>query len=123
MRGIVAAGVVAIVAFTAPSSAGAAEDRDKLPFYVLSEGTATCGEFTAEPHMQTVRMSWVLGYISGRNREAPKGQRFAGSGSPLMPGTVLGWLQSYCASHALAALPNAVDALRADLQAHEPSGK
>src|SRR5690242_15888106 len=34
---------------------------------VLSEGASTCGEFIAEPQMQLVRLSWVLGYISGRN--------------------------------------------------------
>ena len=59
--------VVAIILF--PFAAHAL-DANREPFYILSEGATTCGEFTTEPETQTIRMEWILGYISGRNREA-----------------------------------------------------
>lgn len=68
---------------------------------VLSEGATTCGEFIAEPGMQTSRMEWILGYISGRNREATSPHdRFIGR-SFQQPATVIGWLQGYCRLHSL----------------------
>jgi hypothetical protein len=64
-------------------------------------------------------MAWVLGYISGRNREAASPRdRWIGRSFD-KPETVLGWLQSYCQAHSLDYLLNAADALRADFQRHE----
>jgi hypothetical protein len=95
------------------------QDVNRSPFYTLSEGATTCGEFIAQPAMQAVRTAWVLGYISGRNREAisPR-ERLIGS-SFQQPATVLAWLQSYCQSHSLDTLLVAADELRADFQRHE----
>ena len=62
---------------------------------ILSEGNTTCGEFTTQPVMQSVRMAWVLGYISGvnaglaRNPEIAPAERMAGR-SFQQPATVLG---------------------------------
>jgi len=78
------------------------------PFFILSEGMATCGEFTSQPEMQGVRLSWVLGYVSGVNaglaiagsHQAAPAERMAGS-SFQQPATVIGWLQSYCSVHPL----------------------
>jgi hypothetical protein len=101
------------------TSAVHAFDVTREPFYTLSEGGTTCGEFIAQPQMQTIRMEWVLGYISGRNREAasPR-ERFIGR-SFERTDTVLGWLQSYCRSHSLGPLFKAADDLRADFERHE----
>ena len=83
-------------------------NRDR--FYVLSEGATTCGEFVAQPQMQTIRMEWVLGYISGRNREAASPRDRLIGHSFERTDTVLGWLQSYCQAHSLDYLLNAADA-------------
>src|SRR5215469_13308152 len=94
-------------------------NRDR--FYVLSEGATTCGEFVAQPQMQTIRMEWVLGYISGRNREAASPRDRLIGHSFERTDTVLGWLQSYCQTHSLNTLVNAADDLRADFRRHEES--
>lgn len=110
--------LVVVLVTTAPlfvsGSARALDD-----WLILSEGATTCGEFIAQPGMQTVRMEWVLGYISGRNREAisPR-ERMIGS-SFQQPAAVLGWLQSYCQFHSLDTLAKAADNLRSDFQRHE----
>jgi hypothetical protein len=64
-------------------------------------------------------MEWVLGYISGRNREdvLPR-ERLVGS-SFQRTDTVIAWLQNYCRSHSLDFLMAAADNLRADFQRHE----
>ena len=91
---------------------------------ILSEGNTTCGEFTTQPVMQSVRMAWVLGYISGvnagltRNPEIAPAERMAGR-SFQQPATVLGWLQSYCLAHPLDALVIAATELRKDFIRHE----
>jgi hypothetical protein len=94
-------------------------DVNLSPFFTLSEGATTCGEFIAQPTMQTVRMAWVVGYISGRNREAISPRERTIGSSFQQPATVIGWLQSYCQSHSLEPLTAAADALRADFQRHE----
>jgi hypothetical protein len=110
--------VLVVVAFSAPDVAGAL-DVNRVPFRTLSEGATTCGEFVAEPWMQSSRMEWVLGYISGRNREAVSpGNRIIG-GSFQQPATVIAWLQNYCQFHSLDTLLNAADRLRDDFQRHE----
>jgi hypothetical protein len=107
--------VVVATALFLPGTARGVE----LEWLVLSDGATTCGEFIAEPGMQTVRMEWVLGYISGRNREAASPHdRFIGR-SFQQPATVIGWLQSYCRLHSLDTLAKAADDLRADFQRHE----
>jgi len=84
--------VLLATAFFLPGTA----DGLDVEWLMLSEGATTCGEFIAEPGMQNVRMEWVLGYISGRNREATSSRdRFIGR-SFQQPATVIGWLQSYC---------------------------
>jgi hypothetical protein len=88
------------------------------PFMVLSEGASTCGEFVAEPEKQAMRMEWVLGYISGRNLEAPSAERFAGR-SFQKPATVIGWLQTYCGSRAMQPLFQAGEDLRAEFLRQE----
>jgi hypothetical protein len=94
-------------------------DVNNAEWLMLSEGATTCGEFIAEPGMQTVRMEWVLGYISSRNREATSSRnRFIGR-SFQQPATVIGSLQSYCRLHSLDVLVKAADDLRAHFQRHE----
>jgi hypothetical protein len=110
--------VLAAAAIVAPDTAHAL-DVNRAPFQVLSEGATTCGEFVAQPWMQSARMEWVLGYISGRNREAiSPGDRAIGS-SFQQPETVIAWLQNYCRVHSLDVLIDAADHLRADFQRHE----
>lgn len=94
-------------------------DVTREPFFTLSEGATTCGEFIAQPQMQTIRMAWVLGYISGRNREAASPRDRLIGRSFEMPETVLGWLQSYCQAHSFETFLKAADDLRADCQRHE----
>jgi hypothetical protein len=94
-------------------------DVSRAPFRTLSEGATTCGEFVSQPWMQSARMEWVLGYISGRNREAiSPHERNIGS-SFQEPATVIAWLQNYCQVHTLDRLLNAADQLRDDFQRHE----
>jgi hypothetical protein len=99
--------------------AARALDVNRDPFYTLSEGATTCGEFVAQPQMQTIRIEWILGYISGRNREAASPQDRLIGRSVERTDTVLGWLQSYCQAHSLDPLVKAADDLRADFQRHE----
>jgi hypothetical protein len=107
------------VATTVLPFAARAIDVSREPFYTLGEGATTCGEFVAQPQMQTIRTEWVLGYISGRNREAASpGGRLIGR-SFGRTDTVLGWLQSYCQAHSFDTLLKAADDLRADFQRHE----
>jgi hypothetical protein len=94
-------------------------DLNHEPFYALGEGATTGGEFVAQPQMQTIRMEWVLGYISGRNREAASQRDRLIGRSFERTDTVLGWLQSYCQAHSLDTLVKAADDLRADFQRHE----
>jgi hypothetical protein len=86
---------------------------DNLPFTILSDGATTCGEFIAEPGGQSLRASWALGYVTGRNVAAPAPERMAGS-SYQKPATVIGWLRAYCGAHALQKLVTAAEFLRAD---------
>jgi hypothetical protein len=99
--------------------AARALDVNREPFYILSEGATTCGEFVAQPQTQTIRMSWVLGYVSGRNREAASPRDRLIGRSFERTDSVLGWLQSYCQAHSLDTLVNAANDLRADFQKHE----
>jgi hypothetical protein len=110
--------VLVVATFFLPGAATAL-DVNRAPFRTLSEGATTCGEFIAEPWMQSARMEWVLGYISGRNREGSSpDERNIGS-SFQEPATVIAWLQNYCQVHSLDRLLNAADHLRADFQRHE----
>jgi hypothetical protein len=68
--------------------------------------------------MQTDGLACVLGYLSGRNREAHGAERMAGT-SLKMPATTLGWLQHCCAAHALEVLADAADKLRAEAWSRE----
>jgi hypothetical protein len=102
--------------------AGAAEERFPGYSVVLSEGMSTCGEFIAEPQMQTVRLSWVLGYITGRNVSAPPGKGMTGS-SFQQPATAIGWLNSYCTAHALDTLVIAAERLREDFVRQETGAR
>jgi hypothetical protein len=106
--------VVAIIVFPF-----AAHAPDAEPFYILSKGLTTCGEFITEPQMQTIRMKWIPGYISGRNREAASPRDRLIGRSFERTNTVLSWLQSYCQTHSLNTLVNAAADLRADFQRHE----
>ena len=110
--------VVAVVMLFSSRSAGAV-DVNSAPFQILSEGATTCGEFVAEPSMQSARMAWVLGYISGRNREAVSPDNRTIGSSFQRPATVIAWLQHYCQLHSLDMLVYAADKLRADFQRHE----
>jgi hypothetical protein len=103
---------------TSPSSSQAL-DINEAPLVVLGEGSTTCGEFTANPSIQIAMTQWVLGYISGRNREGrtPDGRTIGYS--LRNPSTALSWLQSYCNSHSLDLLVKAAEDLRNDFQKHE----
>jgi hypothetical protein len=107
-----------LVLLTVPDSAQAL-DVNATPLAVLGDGSTTCGEFTAIPGLQDAKTQWVLGYISGRNKEGQTPQERKIGLSLRKPGTALGWLQSYCNSHSLNILAQAADDLRADFQAHE----
>jgi hypothetical protein len=107
--------------FCVASTCGAANAQSSWPthvFQTLSEGGSTCGEYIAEPGKQVVRMEWVLGYISGANSRGPVAEALAGT-SFQMPATVVGWLQSYCASHPLDVMSAAAEVLRRDFLARE----
>jgi hypothetical protein len=80
---------------------------------ILSEGQSTCSAYNAQPEMQAVRASWVLGYISGVNSRSPAAEALAGR-SFQIPATVIEWLQSYCASHPLDIMAVAAEELRRD---------
>lgn len=97
---------------------GAHEAQAQHEAMILSEGNSSCGEYIAEPAKQGVRSSWVLGYISGANSRGPITEALAGS-SFQMPATVIGWLQTYCASHPLDPIVTAAEQLRRDFLAHE----
>ena len=91
---------------------------------ILSEGATTCGEFIAQPAMQTIRMEWVLGYISGvnagisRSAKASQAETMAGQSFERTE-TAIGWLQGYCSAHPLDVLVSAAEALRNDFMRHE----
>jgi hypothetical protein len=98
---------------------GQAADTTNMPFEVLSEGVTTCGEYIAEPAARGVRTAWVVGYITGRNREAASPRdRLIGTSFD-RPESVVGWLLSYCQTHSLDPLVRAADDLRADFLKHE----
>src|SRR5437764_12556041 len=106
-------GIFIAVALFAPHTVHGS-DVNREPFRTFGEGGTTCGEFIAQPGiMQTVRMEWVLVYISGRNREAALPRERDIGTSFQQPATVIGWLQSYCRSHSLDTLISAADNLRA----------
>jgi hypothetical protein len=86
---------------------------------VLSNGTITCGEFLSDsPPTQAADTEWVLGYISGRNRESSVGSRMAGA-SFTAPQSVTAWLQNHCRTHPLDRLADAADKLRDDFLRRE----
>jgi hypothetical protein len=86
---------------------------------ILSNGQITCGEFLSDnPQTQSADAEWVLGYISGRNRESPPGSRFVGT-SFRTPESITAWLQNYCRTHALNEFIQAADALRDELLQRE----
>ena len=88
-------------------------------YSVLSNGYITCGEFLSDnPGSQAADAVWVLGYITGRNRDSPAGSRNAGT-SFTAPSSVTAWLQNYCQTHALDRLVEAADALRAEFLRRE----
>jgi hypothetical protein len=97
----------------------AAEPVLAAPSEVLGEGTATCGDFLSQPTMQSVRLEWVLGYISGRNAEAPLpvekmiGRNLHDAQTPFV------WLQNYCQANGAKPLIVAADELRVFLRQHE----
>jgi hypothetical protein len=92
--------------------------------FILSEGNTTCSEFTTQPEMQTIRLAWILGFISGinasfaRSPQSAAAERMAGR-SAQRTETITGWLQSYCAAHPLDPLVTAATQLRLDLIRHE----
>jgi hypothetical protein len=106
---------------TAAVVSGPADARDETSsrtIMILSEGQSTCGAYNAEPDMQPVRASWVLGYISGVNSRSTAMEALAGR-SFQMPAAVIEWLQSYCASHPMDIIAVAAEALRRDFLARE----
>lgn len=113
--------IIAVVLTTPFFLTGTARglDINNAVWVDLSEGATTCGEFIAQPGMRAVRMEWVLGYISGRNRQANSPRERSIGSSFSQPATVIGWLQSYCRVHGLGTLTEAADDLRADFQRHE----
>jgi hypothetical protein len=108
---------LALVACFAVTSAEAADTRD-TPYFLLSEGSTTCGEYIAQPELKAARLEWVLGYISGRNRESRGAERMAGT-TLKMPATTVVWLEHYCPAHALDMLATAADKLRAEAWSRE----
>jgi hypothetical protein len=101
-------------------SAGATEP---IPEWLgLSSATRTCGDFVLDSReAQYTDLGWMLGYISGRNREAPVGSRTVGrSYTTAMP--VLIWVQNYCRKHPFDDLIKAADKLREDFIKREQSG-
>ena len=110
--------VSGVMPFTLTAGTNAAETPSNAHM-VLSNGQITCGEFlTDSPHTQASDTEWVLGYISGRNREAPAGRRMAGT-SFTAPDSVTAWLQNYCRTHALNHLVEAADELRTEFLLRE----
>ena len=88
---------------------------------VLSNGQITCGEFLADnERTQNADIEWVLGYISGRNQEAPAGSQMAGASFTTVE-PVKVWLQNYCRNHPFNLLVTAADELRAEFLRRERS--
>jgi Resolvase, N terminal domain len=78
------------------------------PFNVLSDGAATCGEYsTANGARQAQMEDWILGFLSGLNAGS-RGQMRTVGHSFQSPKTIEGWLQNYCASDALDYIVNAI---------------
>jgi hypothetical protein len=101
------------------ANAQASNIIDNTPSLVLSDGATTCGEYIAEPDVRTLRAAWVLGYISGRNRQAISPQdRMIGTSFD-KPAALKGWLLNYCQSHSLDDLNRAADDLRAEFLKRE----
>jgi hypothetical protein len=96
-----------------------AGDTINTPFLALSEGATTCGEYIAQPTARVSRMEWVMGYISGRNREAASPRERNIGTSYYKAETIDGWLLSYCQTHSLDVLVKAADDLRAAFQRRE----
>ena len=108
-----------------PHLLGSAQAQDTPtpgPALILSEGTTTCGSFIAEPSRQTIRVAWILGYMTGANSRAVAPYKTVGEGFQDSD-TIKGWLLSYCGGHAHAELATAAEALRHDLRAHEEPAK
>ena len=117
--------VAVALGLAGPAMAAAMSDRAEVQgapsprtIMILSEGQSACGAYIAQPDMQAVRVSWVLGYISGVNSRSPATEALAGR-SFQIPATVIEWLQSYCASHPLDIMAVAAEALRRDFLAQE----
>jgi hypothetical protein len=111
--------LVVVSAVLAVSTSALAVDRTDPGFEILSEGATTCGEYIAQPATRGARMEWVLGYISGRNREAASPRERMIGTSFDKPATIDGWLLSYCQSHSLDTMNQAADDLRADFLKRE----
>src|SRR5262249_43953249 len=89
------------------------------PFQVLSEGTATCGEFVTAPReTQALMTDWVLGFLSGLNAGSSGKLRLVGHSYQTFE-PVLVWLINYCTSHAFDYLPRAAFALRKEYISRE----
>jgi hypothetical protein len=113
MAPMIARSSAALVAILLMLTAGAnADETADAPSLVLSNGIITCGDFLADNrNTQELDASWVLGYISGRNRNSPDGYRTAGS-SYTTSASITAWLQNYCRGHALDRLFMAGEELR-----------
>lgn len=111
--------LLVVLAVLAASTSANAFDVTDNSFLVLSEGASTCGEYISEPTFRTSRMTWVLGYISGRNRQSASLQDRNIGTSFNKPAAVDGWLLSFCQFHSLDTLVKAADALRADFLKRE----
>src|ERR1700722_9956080 len=98
-----------------------AADNSDSGFMVLSNGMITCGEFLSDNLVsQQTAAEWVLGYISGRNRESSQGSRLVGTSFTRIE-SVTAWVQNYCRNHAPDPIVDAADSLRAEFLRRESS--
>ena len=89
-------------------------DVNAAPFYSIGYTYRLCVQFLSDNYLQqTIELEWMLGYITGRNREASNiSERILGHGLGDINADFV-WLKRYCGEHPFAPLYVAADALRA----------
>lgn len=111
----------AAVALAAITSRLPAATAQTLNIWVYSNGTDSCGEWTAnrtrspDGAMAHIELSWVLGWLTGTDAEI-EGFRRNEHFRHVDSDAVAGWLDNYCRSHPLEPLVQAASALNAKLR-------
>ena len=86
------------------------------PVAILGEGLTTCSEYSGDPDRAVMRVSWVMGYLTGANSRAVSPFRLVGK--DMTAEGIDGWLKTYCARNQTSTIGNAAERLRQDLELH-----